>query len=72
MQAFRSEGEIDRWCALQGRTRSAGFTPATLWRLASIWYDDRLDRNWRRHTVAERQALLTSVGLEGEAWRILP
>lgn len=70
MQAFRSEGELDRWCELEGCPRGAVFAPSTLWHLATVWYDDRLDHGWRRRTVAERQAHLGRVGLEGEAWLI--
>jgi len=39
-----------------------------LWTLAGKWYGDRLDRNWRRKTVAKRQAILTEVGLVGPFW----
>ena len=70
MQAFRSEGELERWCRLERRSPGAAFDPFTLWRLARAWYDDRLDLTWRRRTVGERQAILTRLGLVGEAWRI--
>ncbi|MCG8459664.1 MAG: alkylmercury lyase family protein [Holophagales bacterium] len=70
MQAFRSEGELERWCRLEGRSPGAVFAPSTLWRLARAWYDDRLDLAWSRRTVRERQTILTRLGLVGEAWRI--
>ena len=41
-----------------------------LWHLARAWYDDRLDRGWRRRTVSARQAILDAVGLEGPFWRL--
>ena len=43
-------------------------SPETLWELAKRWYDDRLDPDWRRRTVSERQAILEDVGLTGEFW----
>ena len=70
MQAFRSEGELERWCRREGRSPGAVFSPSILWSLARDWYDDRLDLAWRRRTVAERQAILTGLGLVGEAWRV--
>lgn len=39
-----------------------------LWTLAGNWYGDRLNRDWRRKTVAERQAMLSEVGLAGPFW----
>lgn len=40
------------------------------WRLAVAWYADRLDPRWRRRPVVEAQAVLASVGLTGEFWRL--
>jgi hypothetical protein len=36
----------------------------------AAWYDDRLDLNWRRRTIPERQAILDAVGLDGPFWRL--
>ena len=41
-----------------------------LWRLAGKWYSDRLDPNWRRKTIAERQTILSEVGLAGPFWSL--
>lgn len=46
------------------------FDPARLWRLATAWYDDRLDPAWRRRTIPERQAILDAAGLTGSFWRL--
>lgn len=72
MLAFRSEGEIRRWCEAHGRAVGATFSPDLLWSLARVWYDDRLQLAWRRRTVGERQSLLEQVGLSGPLWRIEP
>ena len=42
----------------------------TLTELARRWYGDRLDPGWRPRTLAESQAILDSVGLTGEFWRL--
>ena len=70
MQLFRSEEEVDEWAESTGHPKGAVFSPGQLWDLARGWYDDRLDLNWRRRTVAERQAILTAVGLIGEFWNL--
>ena len=44
--------------------------PATLWRLAERWWDDRLELDWRRRTPAERQTILEEVGLTGPFWEL--
>lgn len=72
MLAFRSEGEVRRWCDARDLPLGAIFSPGTLWRLAEVWYDDRLDLDWKRRTVEERQDLLERAGLRGEFWRIEP
>lgn len=70
MLVFRSEGEVERWCAWRGRAQGAVFAPETLWLLARAWYADRLDPGWVRRSVAERQAILEGVGLTGPFWAI--
>ena len=59
-----------RWCDGAGRTPGAAVPLALAWRLAQVWYADRLTPEWRRRTAEESQALLESVGLTGPAWRL--
>jgi Alkylmercury lyase len=68
MLLFRSEDDVRPWCAQRRMTPGAIFDLAQLWELARAWYDDRLDLNWRRRTIAERQAILAAVGLDGPFW----
>jgi hypothetical protein len=42
----------------------------TLQELARRWYGDRLSPDWRPRTVEASQAILESVGLTGEFWRL--
>jgi hypothetical protein len=46
------------------------FDVAQLWRLASAWYDDRLNSTWRRRTIPQRQAILDAAGLTGPFWHL--
>ena len=65
---FCDEGCVDRWLADAGRQRGYVMDLATLWRLASHWYDGRLDRGYRRREPADAAAYLRDVGLSGAFW----
>src|SRR5688572_3614577 len=53
MLLFRDEGHVDRWCEARDLTRGATITPEQAWRLAYGWYKDKVQPQWRRHTVDE-------------------
>jgi hypothetical protein len=40
------------------------------WKLARLWYANRLEPDWRRPNAAEAEATLASVGLEGPFWQL--
>jgi hypothetical protein len=68
MNLFRSEEHIARWLA--GRRPGATVPVTQLSLLAEAWWGDRLDPDWRPHTRAQNQAILTEVGLTGDFWRL--
>jgi len=70
MLLFRDEGHVDRWCEARDLTRGATITPEQAWRLAYGWYKDKVQPQWRRHTVDEAEALLSSVGLNDAFWNL--
>ena len=70
MLLFRDEGHVDRWCVARDLARGAVITPEQAWRLAQGWYKDKLEPDWRRHTVDETEALLRSIGLTGPFWNV--
>ena len=72
MQLFRSEEDVAEWSRSTGVGVGAVFAPETLWRLAMRWYDDRLDRHWRRRARDERQSILAQAGLRGSFWSLEP
>ncbi len=73
MLLFRSEEDVDRWCAAWQLSRGALLSLDQGWRLAQAWYaDDRRDPAWRRRTPEETQALLTGLGLQGPFWTLRP
>jgi hypothetical protein len=68
MNVFRSEEHLARWLA--GREPGATTGVQTLCHLAHEWYSDRLDPDWRPHTLEQNQAILERLGLTGEFWRL--
>jgi len=50
--------------------RGAVITLAQTWALARLWYERRLDPDWRRPAAAEAQAAFASVGLDGAFWSL--
>ncbi len=70
MRLFRSEEEVDAWCAREGRERGAVVRVEQLERLARRWYGDRLDPGWRPRTREASQRILDAVGLTGPFWAL--
>ena len=48
----------------------AVFPLDTLWRLAQLWFHDRLSPSWRRATLEEAHATFERAGLSGTFWRL--
>ena len=70
MLLFRSEQHVDRWCSQWNRPRGGTLTLDQGWKLAKLWYGDRLDDNWRPKTAAEAESVFQQVGLVGEFWQL--
>jgi hypothetical protein len=68
MLVFRSEAHVDTWLA--GRTPGTTIRISQLSELAYAWWGDRLDPDWRPHTLEQNQAILDRLGLTGEFWRL--
>jgi hypothetical protein len=59
---------VDRWLAATGNAEGYVMDLATLWRLASGWYEGRLDRGHVRREPAAALDYFRSVGLTGPFW----
>ena len=68
MLLFRSEEHVDRWLRSKRLKRGALMSLEQQWRLASLWYRGRLERDWRRRTPVEAQAVFEEAGLRGDFW----
>lgn len=65
---FCSEACVDAWCRQSGTDRGYVMDLHTLWRLASHWYDGRLDRGYARREPEQAREYLRNVGLSGRFW----
>jgi hypothetical protein len=65
---FCSESCINDWLERTGNERGSVFDLATLWRLASHWYDGRLDSPYARREPVAAIAYFAGVGLTGTFW----
>ena len=70
MLLFRDEEHVDRWCATREMSRGALLNLHQAWLLARGWYESKLQPDWRRHTIAETEALFSSIGLNGDFWNL--
>ena len=70
MNLFRSEEHVQRWLDTNGYEAGATLTAATLCDLAHAWWHDRLAPDWRPHTREQNQAILDSLDLTDEFWRL--
>ncbi len=68
MSLFRSEEHLERWLA--GREPGLVISVSKLAELAQAWWGDRLNADWRPHTLEQNQGILDSLGLTDEGWRL--
>lgn len=72
MLLFRSEGAVQQWCRRQGVNPGAILTLDRAWALATAWYHDRLDPDFRGMTTARAEAIFRHLGLDGTFWTSPP
>ena len=70
MRLFRSEEHVARWSEETGHPVGDVFSLDSLWRLAQLWFADRLSPSWRRRTLDEASAMFAASGLEGTFWKL--
>jgi hypothetical protein len=70
MRLFRSEEHVREWSTQSGIAPGATFGIESLWRLAQLWFHDRLSPRWRRRTIEEAHGIFAEAGLSGPFWRL--
>ena len=68
MLLFRSEENVNQWCAAHNIPRRALVNLQQLWQLAVHWYANRLTVESRRPAPDEMVFIFESLGLTGPFW----
>ena len=77
-QAARIDGTVGDSIAVElesrvsKQVRGAVMDLDVIWALSRVWYAGRADADWRGRSADEAQAVVDSVGLEGEFWNFSP
>ena len=70
MLLFRSEEHVRNWLDANAYEPGATIDAAKLSELAHAWWGNRLAPDWRPRARDESQAILDSLGLTGDYWRL--
>jgi hypothetical protein len=70
MLLFRSEQHVDNWCRQWARPRGGTLPLQQGWKLAKLWYGNRLSADWQPMTSEQAQSVFAEVGLVGEFWKL--
>jgi len=65
---FCDEDCVERWLFETGNDRGAVLDLGTLWRLATTWYQGRLDSPYVRREPSEAAEFFAGLGLTGPFW----
>ena len=71
MLFFRSEDAVRAWCVNKKIPLRPVVDLPTLWRLAKVWYGDRLNPDVRRPRPDAVSDIFAGIGLTGEFWNPL-
>ena len=69
MMLFRSEEDVDRWCAATGEPRGETVPLQQIWQLSQLWYGNRMDPDFRGRSAEEVVAVFRQADLTSEFWR---
>ena len=58
----------DRWCAANQARRGEVVPVEQLWKLAQLWYHNRLALDFHGRTTAEAESIFDQMGLTSSFW----
>ena len=70
MLLFRSEAQVDEWCAARGVPKGDVRPIEQIWTFASEWYAHHADVNWTKWSTREAAELFRRHGLTGPVWTL--
>lgn len=68
MLFFRSEEQVQEWCAEQGVPLRPLVAMDQLWAMSTTWYATRLQEISRRPQSDEIRDIFAGIGLTGDFW----
>jgi hypothetical protein len=66
---FRSEEEVNRWCRETAEEYGEVVSVARVWKLAQLWYGNRMNPDYRGRTTAEAEEIFNTLGLTSAFWK---
>ena len=69
MLLFRSEDDINRWCATTGNNRGEAVPLQQIWLLSKLWYARRMHPDFRGRSPEQAPGIFAQAGLTSEFWR---
>ena len=70
MLMFRTEAEIDSWCARHHIEKGDVQSVERIWEFAKAWYANHLSKTWTKWTYEEAADLFRKNGLVGPTWQV--
>jgi Alkylmercury lyase len=70
VQAFRTEAEIEAWCARHRQPRGEAVPWSQVLELGRAWYGSHREPTWRKWTTSQAAAIFSSVGLRSPFWQL--
>jgi hypothetical protein len=70
MLFFRSEEDVDAWCARTGEPRGETLTLPRVWELSRLWYGNRMAPDFRGRTPDQVRAIFQQLGMTSDFWRV--
>jgi hypothetical protein len=68
MLFFRSEEQVDAWCAANGAEKRPLVSLDQLWKLSGAWYSSRLIPDAPRPGPDDIRRMFADIGLDGPFW----
>lgn len=67
---FRTEAEVDEWCASRGIAKGDVRPIQQIWDFAAEWYGRHADADWTKWSLHEAMEIFARHQLDGEIWAI--
>jgi hypothetical protein len=70
IRLFCDRSHVEDWARSAPHPVGEVIPSHAMWRLAQVWYGNRLDPDWSPRPLPAAQALLRQCGLTGDFWQL--